>query len=131
ARRWARARRDGSGRTTQPGLLAAPGRAAVGARAAEWPPGPAAAPAGAPGRGGRRSGRSVRRGGASRRAAVARSPAREGTSVAPQPLLHRAAHGIVAEVLEEVARPAVVARDLERDHLDPALLGLLLRFLHQ
>src|SRR5437764_12342976 len=50
---------------------------------------------------------------------------------APQPLLHRAANGIVAEVLEEVASPAVVTRDLERDHLDPALLGLLLRFLHQ
>src|SRR5437868_14899112 len=50
---------------------------------------------------------------------------------APQPLLHRAANGIVAEVLEEVASPAVVTRDLERDHLDPALLGPLLRFLHQ
>src|SRR3989442_14691286 len=51
--------------------------------------------------------------------------------MAPQPLLHRAAHGVVAEVLEEVASPAVVARDLERDHLDPALLGLLLRLLHE
>src|SRR5438132_11273590 len=46
-------------------------------------------------------------------------------------LLHRAAHGVVAEVLEEVASQAVVARNLAPDQLDPALLGLLLRFLHQ
>src|SRR5438067_3785568 len=51
--------------------------------------------------------------------------------MAPESLLHRAAHRLVAQVLEEVARPPVVAGDLQRNHLDAPLLRLLLRLLHE